>query len=1229
MILAIASCARAQLAIQYLPCNPCTGNELPQTFRVNSTTTDVNSDFGKRNCLNATAWHRGIDLNLAGISDLGYPLLAPVSGRISKLVADGEGYVYLIIDGPGNQNIGFGHLFQNGSLPRLLNDFALVSTGTGHLAIINLKTHQAISTANNVQLSYNGLTYITSNQVQAGQAIAPLGNSNGDAAPHVHVYHPLNPDENPQEVPNAKDPLEILTHYNTQYEATIPHTHRITQPGSNTCYAGDETSAVEVCMTMLNPGTLGTAPDQYYQTAVMDLDDVALYIRKDGSVAGPASSWGSPGAAFQLIKGPYYESRICHGARGNTTMYPANLSDNNFGSNTHTGILPRAYNNAPADHFFFADILTRIHKNDVPGSPVSLAMIIDDARYPDGIWHLGVKAVRVNGTQLNNASPGVPSIIIDNFRPYIKKVKVAPSGSSGFYYEGKLDWNGTHLIFSKILNGNITVGESVTVRIFTSEPMQEVSLSTDNWQGSSTSPVGNSERKEWQFQIPSGTLGPGTTILRITGKDMSGNPVEGFITVEPKSAGSFPVRTGEISWAPAPEAQTDIVHQLEIVAPQPPQAGFIPNQTVINSGDCVAFFDASSGNPTSWSWSFPGGNPPVSDVQHPVIQYFNLGTWSVTLSVQNAYGNSTVYGTVTVTDQMLPPSAGFSPGNITLTAGSEVHFVDLSTGSPDYWNWDFDGAAPPSSIQHPVVTFSQTGTYQVTLYVSNAMGSSVESATVTVVDNSNLLDVMCYANPFLGTPGVAVNLMGAVFNGIPPYTFTFDFADGFISTMVSNMPSESVTHHYTSDGTYDPRVTVVDGSGMTGYCDETVTITGGNPCESLQADFSMDPQTGSLVCPVNTPVSFIDQSTGGSPPYFYHWTFSADPLTGAQPNLQEAYSQGPHELWFTVPGNYPVSLHICDQSGCGRTISRSVTVYQPQHCLVAKINKMINGKVVLSTGQHRFYDHTFIPWCTACSDPPGTSLFPCETNNGWKLYSWPDNQLIMSKNGKPYADTTCNLLSALDREFGFNFTDKGYYRLHFKAWDKTCNVITGFDCQDETNLLVRIVDCNEYIDISESGIEFQSGYNEDIIGGFIISGSGGAPLLIPPDVEIAFLAVGEVHLTDGFQAEEACSFRAAITDCPGFQQPSMSELQPVPAELVSDWEVFPNPARDRVTVRFEQDLPDYSLRIYNLLGEALIGANSMSGRTQTFDTGKLPAGIYLVRFVCGGISKVKRLVLIR
>lgn len=57
------------------------------------------------------------------------------------------------------------------------------------------------------------------------------------------------------------------------------------------------------------------------------------------------------------------------------------------------------------------------------------------------------------------------------------------------------------------------------------------------------------------------------------------------------------------------------------------------------SGDSVKFKDASwNGDPVSWSWSFPGGNPSSSIQQNPVVQYSTTGVYDVMLSVTNAAG---------------------------------------------------------------------------------------------------------------------------------------------------------------------------------------------------------------------------------------------------------------------------------------------------------------------------------------------------------------------------------------------------------------------------------------------------------------------------------------------------------------------------------------------------------------------------------------------------------------
>ncbi len=56
------------------------------------------------------------------------------------------------------------------------------------------------------------------------------------------------------------------------------------------------------------------------------------------------------------------------------------------------------------------------------------------------------------------------------------------------------------------------------------------------------------------------------------------------------------------------------------------------------TGAGVDFIDASYGNPTSWSWSFPGGNPSASIQQNPTgIVYDTPGTYDVTLTASDGF----------------------------------------------------------------------------------------------------------------------------------------------------------------------------------------------------------------------------------------------------------------------------------------------------------------------------------------------------------------------------------------------------------------------------------------------------------------------------------------------------------------------------------------------------------------------------------------------------------------
>lgn len=107
-------------------------------------------------------------------------------------------------------------------------------------------------------------------------------------------------------------------------------------------------------------------------------------------------------------------------------------------------------------------------------------------------------------------------------------------------------------------------------------------------------------------------------------------------------------------------------------------ADFTSTYTQMCSGGYVDFADNSSGNPATWSWSFPGATPSSSTAQNPGnIQYPSPGTYDVSLTVSNPYSSSTLTrnGYMTVS-----PHPAVSVGNDTTVC--EWGTVPLDAGNP-------------------------------------------------------------------------------------------------------------------------------------------------------------------------------------------------------------------------------------------------------------------------------------------------------------------------------------------------------------------------------------------------------------------------------------------------------------------------------------------------------------------------------------------------------------------
>ena len=107
--------------------------------------------------------------------------------------------------------------------------------------------------------------------------------------------------------------------------------------------------------------------------------------------------------------------------------------------------------------------------------------------------------------------------------------------------------------------------------------------------------------------------------------------------------------TGQRSslWTTATHTATGILNPSVCA----PKADFVANFTSVCPGENVTFTDLSwNADPTTWSWSFPGGTPSSSTDSMPVISYSTPGLYDVSLTSGNATGTNskTVTGYIRV-----------------------------------------------------------------------------------------------------------------------------------------------------------------------------------------------------------------------------------------------------------------------------------------------------------------------------------------------------------------------------------------------------------------------------------------------------------------------------------------------------------------------------------------------------------------------------------------------------
>ncbi len=87
------------------------------------------------------------------------------------------------------------------------------------------------------------------------------------------------------------------------------------------------------------------------------------------------------------------------------------------------------------------------------------------------------------------------------------------------------------------------------------------------------------------------------------------------------------------------------VWESNIQPTMPPSGDFSSDKQYLCMGDTVHYHKSTYGNPTAFSWSFPGGTPSTSTLDSPVVNYASSGTYNAYLYLSGPTGNDTIVKT--------------------------------------------------------------------------------------------------------------------------------------------------------------------------------------------------------------------------------------------------------------------------------------------------------------------------------------------------------------------------------------------------------------------------------------------------------------------------------------------------------------------------------------------------------------------------------------------------------
>ncbi|MFN2238184.1 MAG: PKD domain-containing protein [Thermoanaerobaculia bacterium] len=355
----------------------------------------------------------------------------------------------------------------------------------------------------------------------------------------------------------------------------------------------------------------------------------------------------------------------------------------------------------------------------------------------------------------------------------------------------------------------------------------------------------------------------------------------------------------------------------------------------------------------TYEWSWGDGSPKTVTKDLDTVHSFpGNGPYTVSLVVKNddgqKSGTTTVqFGTPTPPPPPPPPPptpCATKPGqyaDFTVSCGTDcqtgqaISFQYSNWGytpqSCDKYSWSF-GDNTSSTATNPQKTYSQPGTYNVTLTVHNEIGSVSKTRSVTVggggttnppppgtctTPPSGSIGLTWVGDDSGCTPGSNCNLgediafTASVFFYTPQScdTWEWDFGDGTKGT------GQTAKHKYASFGTYQVTVKIKNNAGE--KVGETKSLLVGDlgVAKPTSVDFTWTPNTPI----VGKPVTLTASSSGGDPVTNWKWTFGEFGSGIVKTGQSVVHT-------FSTAGPWEISLQGSNAGGAAPTLTRQINV---------------------------------------------------------------------------------------------------------------------------------------------------------------------------------------------------------------------------------------------------------------------------------------------------------------